>query len=232
MAFDVEAAKAEGYTDEEIAAYLRAEQGTPVPVQEQPSRAAEVTAAVAPTMASYIPEAVAAYGAYKYGTDIARAAGNIVKNVAGLRAPAPTVGMPGGTPIGAPVGGPVAPAPTPPAPTGAPATKIPINAPVQPTAPTTAAGRPLSAEAQQFLAQRNAQAAEAARMAQPRMAQPGVMQQVQKMAFDRLAPVANAARAIAPAAIGLGALTYSSGLNQGEDEELRRRRMMQPTITK
>lgn len=34
------------------------------------------------------------------------------------------------------------------------------------------------------------------------------------------------------ASVGLGALTYSGGLNTGEDEELRRRRMMAPTITR
>lgn len=45
---------------------------------------------------------------------------------------------------------------------------------------------------------------------------------------QRVAPVA---RAMAPAAAGLGAMLYSPGLNTNEDEELRRRRMMPPTIT-
>jgi hypothetical protein len=184
MAFDVEAAKKEGYTDEEIAAYLRGQSGTPIPVQEQPSRAAEVAATVAPTVANYIPEAVgvaaAGYGLKKYGPDIVRNAGNIVnKMTSGGAVPTSTYGMPGGTPIGSPVSGPVAP--------------TPMAAP------------------------------------QPAAASPSMTQQVQRLAFEKLAP---AARAMAPAAIGLSGLTYSSGLNQGEEEELRRRRMMAPTISR
>jgi hypothetical protein len=57
--------------------------------------------------------------------------------------------------------------------------------------------------------------------------------QMQKIAADKVVQGARAAaplaRAVAPAAAGLGALTFSGGLNQGEDEELRRRRMMAPT---
>jgi hypothetical protein len=203
MAFDVQAAKAEGYTDEEIAAYLRSQQGTPVPVQEQPSRTAEVATTVAGTGAGYLPEAVAVtaagYGLKKYGPDIMRNAGNIANRF--TAPPPPPYGSLGGSPIGSPVSGPVAP--------------TPMNVPVQ---QTTSAGRALSPQAQQFLAQRSAQTA-----------QQGMTQQVQKMAFDKLAP---AARAMAPAAVGLGALTYSAGLNSGEDEELRRRRMMAPTISR
>ena len=75
--------------------------------------------------------------------------------------------------------------------------------------------------------------------------QPGVMQrgmdyarQMQKIAADKViqgaqavAPVARAAAPYAaPAAVGLGALTFSGGLNSGEDEELARRRAMAPTI--
>lgn len=43
MAFDVEAAKQEGYTDEEIQAYLRSEQGTPLPTQQPIDRSEEYT---------------------------------------------------------------------------------------------------------------------------------------------------------------------------------------------
>jgi hypothetical protein len=67
--------------------------------------------------------------------------------------------------------------------------------------------------------------------------------QMQKIAADKVmqgaraaAPMAQQAagmaRAAAPAAAGLGALTFSGGLNRGEDEELRRRRMMAPTISR
>lgn len=37
---------------------------------------------------------------------------------------------------------------------------------------------------------------------------------------------------LSKASVGLGALTYSGGLNAGEDEELRRRRAMAPTISR
>jgi len=120
MAFDVEAAKQEGYTDEEIQAYLRSEQGTPVPVQEQPGRGAEVAATAVgavPTALSYAPEAAAAYGLFKYGPDIARSAGNIISKMSSLGSQtAPTIGTPA-NPIGsAPVATPTAPtAPTAPA---------------------------------------------------------------------------------------------------------------------
>lgn len=78
--------------------------------------------------------------------------------------------------------------------------------------------------------------------------QPGVMQrgmdyarQMQKIAAEKVmqgaraaAPMAESAagmaRAAAPAAVGLGALFHSGALNAGEDEELRRRRAMAPTI--
>jgi len=45
---------------------------------------------------------------------------------------------------------------------------------------------------------------------------------VRKLALDKLLK----------GAVGVGALTYSGGLNTNEDEELRRRRAMPPTITR
>lgn len=116
MAFDVEAAKAEGYTDEEIAAYLRSEKGTPVPVQEEPSRGAEMAGTAIPVAASAIPAvgaaAAAGYGLAKYGPDIVRSAGSIASKMMG-GGQAPTVGTPTnpiGAPTNVPVSGPVNPA--------------------------------------------------------------------------------------------------------------------------
>ena len=88
-----------------------------------------------------------------------------------------------------------------------------------------------------------APAAPAAAPAPAAAAQPTAMQrgmdyarQMQKIAAEKVMQGARAAaplaRAVAPAAAGLGALTFSGGLNQGEDEELRRRRMMAPTISR
>lgn len=77
----------------------------------------------------------------------------------------------------------------------------------------------------------------------PAAPQPTAMQrgmdyarQMQKIAADKVMQGARAAapmaRAVAPAAAGLSALTFSGGLNAGEDEELRRRRAMAPTISR
>jgi hypothetical protein len=227
----IDEAKAAGYTDDEIAAFMRGQQGTPVPVQEEPSRAAEVTAAVVPTALGAVPEiagtAALGYGLYKYGPQLAQTGGNIISKMAAMRSgggaapPPPTIGT-AANPIGS-------------APSGSamrvPITNMtpgPVNMPVSgPVAPTTSAGRAFSPQAQEYMAQRAAQTA-------PQMAPQtsSMSQQVQKMAFQRLAPVANMARAAAPAAIGISGLTYSPSLNTGEDEEMRRRRMMPPTITR
>lgn len=124
MAFDVEAAKADGYTDEEIAAHIRGTTNTPVPVQEQPSRAAEVATTAAgavPTVASYIPEAVVGYGLYKYGPDIARSAGNIVSKMSNFKS---SGGVPSVGTAANPIGGPAVPTPMP-----APAAPAPVQQP-------------------------------------------------------------------------------------------------------
>jgi hypothetical protein len=116
MAFDVEAAKAEGYTDEEIQAYLRGLKGEPVATQEQPSRGAEMAGTAIPVAASAIPAvgaaAAAGYGLAKYGPDIVRSAGSIASKMMG-GGQAPTVGTPRnpiGAPTNVPVSGPVNPA--------------------------------------------------------------------------------------------------------------------------
>jgi len=122
MAFDVEAAKADGYTDEEIAAHIRGQTNTPVPVQEQPSRAAEVTATTAGTVGSYAPEIATAgiigYGLKKYGPDIARTTGNIVSKLSQFNS---SGGIPSVGTAANPIGGPAVPTPLPaPAPAPAP----------------------------------------------------------------------------------------------------------------
>lgn len=123
MAFDVEAAKAEGYTDEEIAAYLRGQKGEPVPQQEQPGRGAEIAATVAApvagTVASYLPEALTLgatyYGLKKFGPSIAENAGKLYERFKGVNpttsgtAAVGTPTNPIGAPTNVPVQGPVAP---------------------------------------------------------------------------------------------------------------------------
>lgn len=125
MAFDVEAAKADGYTDEEIAAHLRGTTNTPVPVQEQPSRAAEVTATAVGAGAGYAPEvlgsAALGYGLYKYGPDIARTAGNVVSKLSGFNS---SGGMPSVGTAANPIGGPAVPTAMPP-----PAAPAPVQQP-------------------------------------------------------------------------------------------------------
>tara|TARA_R110000868_G_scaffold10237_1_gene50174 strand:+ start:2601 stop:3221 length:621 start_codon:yes stop_codon:yes gene_type:complete len=125
MAFDVEAAKADGYTDEEIAAHLRGQTNTPVPVQEQPSRAAEMTATLGGTAVGYAPEvlgtAALGYGLYKYGPDMARTAGNIVSKMSSLRSSTPPSIGTAANPIGGPVAPPAMTPPPAPAPAPTPA---------------------------------------------------------------------------------------------------------------
>jgi hypothetical protein len=137
--------------------------------------------------------------------------------------PRPTPGMPA-TP------GPVAPAapaaapvlrPTPgmPATPGPVAPAAPVPTPAAPV-PTPAAPVPTPAAAAQSTAmQRGLQYADTVRQ----LAMEKVMQTAQR--------TASMARAAAPAAVGLGGLMYSGGLNTNEQEELRRRQMMPPTIT-
>lgn len=94
--------------------------------------------------------------------------------------------------------------------------------PMRPVVPSTPAAAPAptpAAAAQSTAMQRGLQYADKVRQ----MAMEKVMQTAQ-----RTAPMA---RAAAPAAVGLGGLMYSGGLNTNEQEELRRRQMMPPTIT-
>jgi len=193
MAFDVEAAKADGYTDQEIQAYL-ASQGTPTPAQAasaagepvsqyQPvDRSAEYTgmaqgmgAALLPAAATGLATGAAGYGAYQGLKYAAPRVMDAVRNMGSANAP-------GGAnnPIGS--------------------TRIPISTPTTtaPAVPTT--------QAPQMQAAKSI---------------------VQKLALDK---VMQGAGGMLRGGVGPGAALYTGGLNTNEDEELRRRRAMAPTI--
>lgn len=207
MDFDREAAKAEGYTDEEIDAYL-ASKGQPLP-EDQPIDRTEEYKGVA---SAAIPEAA------KIGLELG-AAGLAYKGLKNI------------------VRGPVAPGSVPPTPPGATqstlqslvgrpgSVSVPSAGPApNPNAVFAGQGTgpaPVAQQAEQGMVQRGMQYADKVRQ----IAMEKVLQGAQKAA-----PIAQAARPVAPAALGIGGMLYSGGLNQGEEEELRRRRMMPPTI--
>lgn len=110
MDFDREAAKADGFTDEEIDAFIRGQLGTQVPTLEQPSRAAEVAAtglmAAPDVIGGAAKTAALGYGAYK----TAQVAPKIYEAVKNRMTPPPMPGSPD-YPIGSPK--PVAPSTVP-----------------------------------------------------------------------------------------------------------------------
>lgn len=242
MAFDVQAAKAAGYSQEEIDAYLQAKPKTevmapvapgqevdpgeppPPPPWEGNKQAGEgnylpavgtAVAAAAPYAIPAVATGAGIYGAAKvggWGRDIANAArdvaGAMKERTAVEAAREARMAMRpgfGGVPAG---GAPAAPA-----------------APVAPAAPAAAPAAPAPAAQQPGVMQRGM---DYARQMQ-RIAAEKVMQGA-RAAAPMAQQAAGAARAMAPAAIGAGSLFYSGGLNAGEDEELRRRRAMAPTI--
>ena len=239
MAFDREAAKAEGYSDDEINAYLQAEaeknkQATPVTADpgEPPapvtkfepvgSSAASVGTsaglAVAPYALPAAGAAAAAIGGNKlYGawSDSAKAAQALADaKLASEQGIANRAAMKAGG--GAPQMRPVAPTGTPTY--NVPTSNVPqIRAPLPTAAPVApTAGAPM--------------AGPVAPTGMPAPAQaPSVMAQLRSFAANKILPMAgNVARgSVAPAM-----LFHSGELNANEDEELRRRRMMQPTITR
>jgi hypothetical protein len=237
MAIDREKARAAGYTDEEIDAY-EAAQAQQEPMGDQPpppppasadqgqaggTSIGEAATTAALAAAPYaVPAALTAGGIYgasvaKRGFDAMKAASEArtmqaqaqMAQAQGLQqrfdqrmAAQAARAAPTGPQILNASGQPMRPA---------------APGPVAPTAP--AAPAPAAA-------------------AQPTAMQRGMdyARQMQKIAAEKVMQGARAAaplaRAVAPAAAGLGALTFSGGLNQGEDEELRRRRMMAPTISR
>lgn len=244
MAIDREKARAAGYTDEEIDAYEAAQSQQPAmgeaPPPPPPPDAAqgeagapgfgEMATTAALAAAPYaVPAALTAGGIYgasvaKKGFDAMRAASEArtmqaqaqMAQAQGLQqrfeqrmAQQAARAAPTGPQILNASGQPMR-APGPVAPTSvAPAPAAPA-APAQPTAMQR--GMDYARQMQRIAAEKVMQGARAAAP---------VAQQAAGMA-----------RAAAPAAVGLGALTFSGGLNQGEDEELRRRRAMAPTITR
>jgi hypothetical protein len=212
MAIDREKARAAGYTDEEIDAYEASQTAQPA-VGDQPPPppppSADQGQAGGTSMGEVGATMLAAAGPFGLGVATAAAAPLAYKGGKMLLQGAKQMVSPGSAmnPIGG--GGPRMPA------MGGGPTQVPIT-----TGPVAPAG--VSAPAP-------------AAAAQPSVMQRGMdyARQMQKIAADKVMQGARAAapvaRAVAPAAAGLGALTFSGGLNAGEDEELRRRRMMAPT---
>jgi hypothetical protein len=226
MAIDREKARAAGYTDQEIDAYEAAQtQQEPMGDQPPPPPPAsadqgqvsgpgfgEMATTAAMAAAPYALPAVglgaAGYGAMKiggWGRNLAQSASDVasaMRERTNVEA-AREARMANRPGFGG------APRPTP----GMPATPGPVAPAAPAAAPTPAAA------AQSTAMQRGLQYADKVRQ----LAMEKVMQTAQ-----RTAPMA---RAAAPAAVGLGGLMYSGGLNTNEQEELRRRQMMPPTIT-
>ncbi len=212
MAFDRQAALAAGYSEEEIDAYLQNQKEAPPPPVAQATATGEPPAPTTTvTPPGSVMPGIATAGLAAAGAALPFAAGYGVAKYGG-RAMDVMKNLAGG---GAAV--PVNPVP--------PANPSAINLPNTTASPSYTAPAP-----------------------QPQ--QPGVIQKgmeiaakMREIAADKVmqgaraaAPVAQQAagmaRAAAPAAMGLGALTFSGGLNRGEDEELRRRRAMPPTISR
>ena len=188
MAFDVEAARAEGYTDEEIQQYL-ATRDQPLPPDQPRDRSSEqlgVGTAVAgdmlPALAGAVGTGLAAYGTYQGAKYAIPKIAEAVQNLRGN----PTMPTPGSSaaPIGTP---PSAGAQRIPISTGPVAPTAPAPAPTPAPTPTTASGRPMSAEAQQYLQQRAAQSAPtAAAEAQPASQISRAQSIVRSLALDKL----------------------------------------------
>lgn len=227
MAFDIQAAKQAGYSDEEIKAYLQDKPETktiaPVaPGQEAdstepppPEGTVEYPSSFAPGLATAgiglasaaVPLGIG-YGVGKYGGQ----ALNVARNFMGAPRQIPVTGVP--SPAAVNLGG---------------------GAPQQIQVPQSAGTRSPAMQSQmQNL--RTAPigappAATPAPQAQPSAMSRGIQyaDRVRQIAMEK---VMQNAGGLAKAGLGAGAMLYSPGLNQGEDEELRRRRMMPPTITR
>ena len=215
MAIDREKARAAGYTDEEIDDY-EAAQTQQEPMGDQPPppppASADQGQAGGINMGEVGATMLAAAGPFGLGVATAAAAPLVYKGGKMLMQGGKNLVRPGSAMN--PLGG----SPRMPAMGGSAPTQVPIT--TGPVAPTPAAP---------------AMAPAPAAAAQPTAIQRGMeyARQMQKIAAEKVMQGARAAapvaRAVAPAAAGLGALTFSGGLNAGEDEELRRRRMMAPT---
>jgi len=245
MAFDREAAKAEGYSDDEINAYLQAEaeknkQTAPaVDVGEPPApqtkiepvgtSAASVATTGALAAAPYIGTAALgagglygaglakqAFDAYREGTAAKQAHTDLQYKKMEAAANRAAGNMP------AQQMRPVSPTATynvptqnvpqmrAPLPTAAPVAPQPMPGvpSAGPVAPTAMPGMPTAAPAQ---------------------TSPSIMNRMRALAANK---VLQGAGSLAKGSVGPGMALYSGSLNTGEEEELRRRRMMPPTISR
>jgi len=208
----IDEAKAEGYNDEEIAKALGMEPPAP-----------QATLPNSPTVPILSAEEKAAFQQADKQTAERNTGENY--NTAAAGAAAVTVGglgtygaYKGLQSLGQKIMQPVAPGPTP--------------APTAPIAPQAAAARPMPTPGTSNVYQ-----------LRPVAPQPSMTNQVRQAAASRIMPAMGQAGQMAGQVLSkaaplmrganiAGAAMYSGGLNTNEEEELRKRRMMQPTITR
>lgn len=238
MAFDREAAKADGYTDQEIDEYLASE-GKPLPAETPIDRSEEkwgVAQAVAPDVLKYGAEG---YLAKKVLFDpLAKA----IKGPTGTTPPS----NPGATNriLGDLASG-AGQAPAEVTPPKTPMGFVDTNAPRMGPAPTGAAPQLTQGAARPAMTALPGVGSGPAPAAMPE-APPSSANYMARMTqlADQYLPAAKqaagaAGRVIAPVArvlssapaLGAQLMLHSPGLNANEDEELRRRRAQQPTFT-
>lgn len=239
MAFDREAAKAEGYTDDEINAYLQAEAekknktAPAIDVGEPPAPQTKIepvgtsAASVATTgglaVAPYIGTAALGAGGL-YGAGLAKQAFDAYREGTAAKqahtdlqykkmeaAANRAAGNVSGQQMR-----PVAPTAT----YNVPTSNVPqMRAPLPtaaPVAPSPMPGAPTVGPVAP------------AGMA-PAQGTPSIMNRMQALAANK---VMSGLGNLAKGSVGPGLAMYSGGLNTNEEEELRRRRMMPPTITR
>jgi hypothetical protein len=234
MAIDREKARAAGYTDEEIDAYESAQtqaepQGDQPPPPPSPdanqgeaggTSFGEVAGTVGAAVAPYaVPAALTAGGIY--GASVAKKGFNAMQAAAEARTAQANAQMAQAQGLQQRFDQRMAQQAARAAPSGS---QI-LNAsgqPMRPTAPVAPAAVPAAAPAP----------------AQPSIVQRGTdyARQMQRIAAERVMPVASRGLAAAAPALRVGGMAanalYSGGLNTNEEEELRRRRQMPPTITR
>ena len=222
MAFDIQAAKQAGYSDEEINAYLQAKPETktiaPVaPGQEvdsteppPPEGTVEYPSSFAPGLATAGLVAAGAavplgigYGFGKYGGR----AMDMARNMLGAPSQIPVTGVPNPTAVN--LGG---------------------GAPQQIQVPQSSGTRSPAMQSQmQNLRTAPVAAAAPAPAPAPAPQMQAAKSIVQKLALDK---VMAGAGGMLRGSVGPGMALYSGGLNTNEQAELERRRKMAPTITR
>jgi hypothetical protein len=223
MAFDVQAARAAGYSQEEINAYLQGQPKTekiaPVapgqevdPGEPPPPEGTITPAGEGSMMPGLATAGLAAAGAavpLGVGIGIGKYGGqamNVARNFMGAPAQVPVAGMPNPTAVN--LGG----------------------AGQQIQVPQAAGTRSPAMQSQmQNLRTAPVQAAPPMAAPQPAPQMQAARSIVQKLALDK---VMQSAGGMLRGSVGPGMALYSGGLNTNEEEELRRRRAMPPTITR